>query len=344
MFCLLVVVENMNKTLEQSYNWLWEAYGKPEGKSEDIFHQLKNLNEQSLEYQQKMLLYTQLSRLEKLQTAIKDQRHYIIRKNEQIDKLRGENDKQRSIIDRIREDASEPPKKASKSDQDRIDELNDNILERDRKILQLQQSRKPKIPKSLLQKQKVVLQREIAHMEFYITALQQEKVLIEEAIPKILNRELVDEFRDLKPFLQTSMYMNPQKSMGAALMTRLISALNKLEAYWSQKNNLKSKTNVEAIHYYLKIIIPNIAALELKENEKMYTLKEKVQQQIEPMLASKREKLLRIDEDLLFYEQNPELVNSCLTCGETRRSMLRRERNNPSRVFCGKMCQNKFYN
>lgn len=336
----------MNKTLEESFNWLWEAYGYPKGKSEEVRHRLTQIgDERSQEYYEKTVLLKQLSRLEELKRAIADERRQNMKRDEDNDKLYQQNVELRRKIDRLRADAAEaePSTKLRKaSSQQEEQEL--------RRLRQenadLRQALRPKMSKDALEEHRQKLLREIEQLELYQEVVKQQPIVLDAIERMYRTQQPPPDVDQVKKFLVGPIYRKKTENR-QELAAKLDEILQKTAEHWKDRRvRNQQKAKAEDIErwqsyersalFYQTVVMPKIALLELKPSEKGMQAKA---EGAPFLIARKREQLDQVEKDLSFYEKFQPL--GCLVCGETRQELLWQERNNPTRVFCGKKCQAK---
>lgn len=324
--------------------WLWEAYGYPKGRSNDIFIEMRRLgDESSPEYQKKALLFKQLSRLETLKKAIAEEREQNMKRDRDVDTLYQQNKELRRKIDRLRQDAQEPSGKLRKASDTEEDELRNEIRALRQENADLRQAMRPSMSMEALMDLRQKLERDIEQLELYQQVMVQQPIVLT-AITRMGGGENLDQLKD---FLMGPIYKR-KAPRRIELATQLDGVLQRTAEYWKNKRLRSPQASAENLQrweayeqaalFYLQVVMPKIAMLELKPNET--SLEEKAKA-AGPLVAEKRKQLEQVQKDLLFYQKYSPL--GCLVCGETRQSLLRQERNDPSKVFCGTLCQNKYY-
>lgn len=369
--------------LEQAWQLLWQAYGYPRGDIDELQQRLASMDRATMttEYAALETRVIRLVRLEKFRRAIEKMRMVRIERDDMQQELRalqrgGDTAREmelRLTIDELREEveelrmrgdpAAEPMHKFRKGGGGtadlELDALREQVRVQQQEIDRLRLATKPKQSRQQVTDKRDALAQEIANLEqqlsiFEIIADHQPNV--NEAIGRIVKPADLDVPIDsLRQFLEQSMFKKgtPNKQV---LADNLIKVLNKVVETFEPKvkeaelhsslipfeKKLQWQSYVDSANFYLQYILPNVAEIEMLPHEA--TIVEKIQT-IKSSLSAKRGQLTRVQKDWDFYQQNPN-INSrcCLECGETRQKLLHQERSNPTRVFCGKMCQNKFYN
>jgi hypothetical protein len=362
--------------LEQAWQLLWQAYGYPRGDIDELQQRLASMDRATMTTTEYAALETRvirLVRLEKFRRAIEKMRLVRIERDDTQEELRalqrdtaGPTAREmelRLTIDELREEveelrarvdpAAEPMYKFRKSTAAadlELDALREQVRVQQQEIDRLRLATKPKQSRQELMDKRDALMQEIARMqqqmEIYEIIVEHESV-VADALSRM--PEKLPNLEELRVFLKSALYVKDTTPNKRRLTDLLVVALDKAAKYWKQRVAESSESNesrprwqsyADSATFYLENILPNIDGLELKPHETSVAEKAK---SIKSSLAAKRGQLTRVLKDLDFYEQNPN-INFCLVCGETRQKLLHQERKNPTRVFCGKMCQNKFYN